>query len=553
MRRVRFLAIVAAAALALAGCATIPTGGSVQGQRIDTNSGGSALLNLPDEPQAGASQSEILEGFIRAGAGPQDSYKVARDFLTDDFRSTWSPSASVLLTPSAISPVQTSDHTMSLTISIVAEVDSAGRYSVSDSPTSRSFDFSFQKNAQGEWRISSAPNGTILANSRFTSVFQQAYPLYFFDPSFQYLVPDVRWFPTSDAVGTRIVSELLAGDSDWLSAGVLASAFPTGTTVNSVTIDGGVATVSLGNQVLGQSQLAQWQMLQQLTYTLSTLSQVRSVKILAGGLPVAIPDIATPPDRYQTVDGSVVGGVGDAFGVLGSDSVAALPGIGDAVGKLGARGASLSHDRAAVAVLGSGGVSLVRAGTTTAIDTRAGLAVPTIDPWGYVWSVPKADPSGLVAIDPAGKPHALPLGQDGRVVSINVSRDGTRLLVGLTGASGSRLVIAGIERDQHLVPTALVKPLTISVGTGTLIDAAWVDSSTVAALQQGTPDDSVTSYRLGGTTTPLGGVADAVQLVSGNDTNGLRLLDSHGIVYRPSGGQGWFDTGLSADFLATPD
>ena len=45
----------------------------------------------------------------------------------------------------------------------------------------------------GEWRISGGPDGIVLSQSSFSVVFTER-ALYFFDPTYTYLIPDVRWF-----------------------------------------------------------------------------------------------------------------------------------------------------------------------------------------------------------------------------------------------------------------------------------------------------------------------------------------------------------------------
>ncbi len=165
---------------------------------------------------------DILQGFIRAGRGPQNQYSVAREFLTSD--ADWSGTARVLISASAITPVQVDDDTMSITINVVAEVDATGRYITSASTQTLVYDFAV---VDGEFRISSAAPGTVLTPRGFSSAFAE-YPLYFFDPSFSYLVPDLRWFPETQGVADRIVRELLAGPTTWMQANVVFSAFPVG-------------------------------------------------------------------------------------------------------------------------------------------------------------------------------------------------------------------------------------------------------------------------------------------------------------------------------------
>jgi len=560
MRRVRPIVAVAALAAVLAGCASIPRGGAVSSLEISADDAASDPLTLPEGPQPDATPEQIVQGFIRAGRGPQDNYRVAREFLTDELAQSWSPIASVLVSASAIAPAQLDDDSWELTIGVSASVDAGGRYAPTSSAESRTLDFDLVQNADGQWRISSAPDGTVLPPSRFETVFT-SYPLYYFDPSYRYLVPELRWFPRSSTVARRIVSELVAGQSSWLSSGVLLSAFPTGTEAGAVDVQDGEASVALSNEVVAAPDLSKWRMLQQLSYSLAALGEVQSVVIEVSGVPVAVPDdLETPPDRYLSVDPSLVGVVDDGFGVVGADGTTPLPGLSVDVAQLRPTGASLARDRSAVALRGAdgaGAILVARDAAPVVLDDRAGLAVPSLDPWGFTWSVPQDDPAGLVAIEPTGAEHPLPLPVTGRVVSIDVSRDGTRLLIGVDGADGPRLVVLGIDRDDARVPTALVQGSVVTVGSGRLVDATWVDTSSVAALVVPSPASdpditSVVSVTLGGTQLRLGEVRGGSVLVSGNGLAGLRLVDAEGEVFRPSGGQGWFDTGTRVALLATP-
>ena len=551
----RILAVVGtllAVAMLLAGCANIPTGGGVSKLTIDQDSGDSAPVTLPDEPVKGASQEEILAGFIRAGRGPQLNYQVAREFLTDAFSSKWNPNSGVLISSSPIISAPLGDGALQISISVAAEVDASGRYTSYAAPQIKPLQFAFAKDKAGQWRIAAAPDGTILTPNRFASIFH-AYPLYFFDPSFQYLVPDQRWFADTRSIATLIIKGLLAGPSDWLSGGVLLSAFPNGTelTPGSPTVESGIATVDLSTQVSAESATSQRRMVQQLTQSLTQLGTVRSAAISVGGFPLTVTNGPVPAIR-QDVLSDPIGFEKGAFGVLVDGTVRALPGVGPAIDKLAPLGATVGRDGTDVAVLSSAGVSVVR-GTAAAVllDRRAGLAVPSSDPEGFVWSVPTGQPGAIIAYDTSGKPHPVAFSVDGTVVSMDVSRDGTRVLLALTTSSGPKLLVAGIVRDKDLVPTGLGPPVYPAIGSGALLDASWIDSDSVVVLSQDGASTAVDSYDIGGGRSSLGSLDSGVAVVGGNAAAGIRVRDSSGAVFSPSGSFGWQDTGLHASFLAS--
>jgi len=542
----RLLVPALALLMLLAGCVGIPTSGSVQTAPIDADPDEVPQIALPESPQAGQSMDEILLGFIKAGRGPQNSYQVAEEFLTAEARTDWSGTARVLISASTITPVRVDDDTLTITINVTAEVDASGRYVASASTQTLSYDFEV---VDGEFRISSSAPGTVLTPNGFSVAFDE-YPLYFFDPSFRYLVPDLRWFPATRAAAQRIVTELLGEPVPWLGPGVLFSAFPSGT-VGEAQYEAPRVDVELSPDVRAESPQAQQRMVQQLEQSLGTLPNVTDVGVTAGGLSVASSGgVVTPEFRYAVHD--LVGGVGGTFGTVAPEgTVTPLAVIGTRADGLQPQQVSLSRNRLSVAVLGSGGVSLVgSSGSPIPVDGRSGLVAPTIDPHGYVWSVPASNPAGLQATGSDAVVHQIQLEADGQVVAIELSRDGARLLVALSTPSGPRLFVSGVLRDADLVPVALGTPYPLPVD-GNIVDVAWVDEVRVAVLRAAESGTTVDVLALGGPTERLGPVDSGIGIVGGNGEEGLRVLAATGEVLRPSGAGGWVDTGLIASFLGT--
>lgn len=544
MRSGRVAALVVGALLVLSGCVAIPVSGDVQIRPIDVPPEDAPNVALPPSPVAGQSPVEIVQGFLNAGRAPQSRYSVAREYLAPT--AEWSPTSRVLVTSSAINPVPVDDDTVTVTVTVVGEVDASGRYTAVPSQVQTlSYDI---VDVDGEFRIAEADPGTVLSRNGFTSAFG-AYPLYFYDASFDYLVPDLRWFPISRDVADRIVDELLVGPAAWLGTGVLFSAFPPGTTGEAENLAPRV-TVVLDPAVRSESVSTQRRMVEQLRASLRALENWTDLVVTAGEIELAPAGDPAPESVYFVGDG-VVGGVDGAFGGLTVTGVVPLEKIGTRANALGAVGATLAPDRASVAVLGSGGVSLVPpVGDPIPIDTRAGLVVPSLDPHGFTWSVPRADPGALVVVSNTGEASALPLPVDGRVVALEVARDGARALVALSTADGPRLIVLGVQRDADLVPVAFGSVYELPV-RGPIRDIAWVDGTHVAVLSVGETDAEVEVLALGGPSEPLGSIEGATSIVGGNLIAGIRVLLADGTVYRPSEAGGWRDTGIVASFLGT--
>jgi hypothetical protein len=546
MRARRWVSVVAAwgVVLALAGCVAIPTSGDVHSEQIDLDADEVPTVVLPPSPVPGQTPVEIVQGFLNAGRAPQNRYQVAQEFLAPS--AEWTGTSRVLVTSSAINPVAVDADTVAVTVTVIGEVDGSGHYTeVPSQVQTLSYDIT---TVDGENRIARADPGTLLSRNGFATAFG-AYPLYFYDPSFEFLVPDLRWFPITRDVADRIVGELLLGPTAWLGAGVLFSAFPQGTTGDAV-YRAPVVSVDLGADVRTESALTQRRMLDQLESSLRSLGNVTEFVVTAGEFDLApASDDAPPEDDYRVNDGTI-GGVNGRFGVLTADGVVALSGIGTRADQLQPGAAVLARDRDSLVVLGPAGVGLVpSSGDPVPIDGRPGLVAPGLDTHGFVWSVPRADPGGLV-VATGGEQFPLPLAVDGEVVALEVSRDGARVLVALATATGPRLFVIGVQRNADMVPVAFGAAYELDP-RGAIIDVAWVDGTHVAVLSTGQDGTEVDVLALGGPPEELGEIDGAIAVVGGNLVAGIRVLLADGTVHRPSEAGGWRDTGVVASFLGT--
>lgn len=538
------------AATLLAGCAGIPTVSQVGSQPIDADDD-NPRQTLADSPQPGATPEELLGGFLRAQRAPKGDYSVAREYLTDEFRTVWSPTAGVAITNTPIVPTVIDEDSITVNVRIDSVVNANGNYSDLAQPQAETLAYEFQLNADGEWRISAAPAGTLLPPERFTDVFA-ASSLYFYDPSGAYLVPDVRWFPDTTSRATRIVTELLRGQSPWYAEGVLVTAFPGGTTLEGISVVNGRASVDMSGDIAAQPAAAKWRMQQQLQWSLATLGDYGSVQMTVGGFPVQVVE-GPIPDRVLAVTPKTLGFADNSFGYISRGSVERLPDLSARVEGLGPLGATLSRDGTEVAVRSAEGAWLVRdEGDPVLVDTRAGVLDPGVDNDGYVWTVPAGSPSSIVATGADQVPHPVPAPYlDGTVKALEVSRDGARLLVATQTLDGPAVWMIGIVRNADGVPSALGSPLLLVVDDTPILDAAWVDASTVATLSTTGTDARVDLYRIGGRHEAFGAVERGVQLVGGNTSDGVRVRAADGDVWRRTSSGGWQSTGIIASFLGT--
>ncbi|MEP6480812.1 MAG: LpqB family beta-propeller domain-containing protein [Rhodoglobus sp.] len=544
-----------AALLLLAGCVGIPTSGGVQtGPVIDYQLNPDFVV-LPSDPRAGSTQDEILTDFMQAVRGPQNDYAVARKFMTKSLALSWDPDARVDIrtTPAATNPGAAPD-SLQYTVTSRAYVDPDGRY-IEQGLATQTLQFAFAKE-NGEWRISSAANGIVLSQSSFGVVFTER-ALYFFDPSHTYLVPDVRWFPSRATIPVRIVGALLAGPSSWLSHGVLVSAFPVATTLdqgaNSVDVEAGTTTVDLSKEAFAATPTQRSLMRQQLAATLG----VSDVQMTVGGLELSAPEDASAIVNPTPVESAMLVGTGTSIGFDSGAGVSQISGLSPKLLAAGAVSLTLSNDKQSAAFLGADGIAYIaRNGgdEPLAVDSRGGLTAPTLDPFLFVWSAQAGSAASLTSFGADGVEHPVQSGlpADAQIVSMAVSRDGTRMLLYLSTGVGPKLFVAGVIRGQDNAPAALGELVPLAVSTDDPISATWVDDRTVAVAAQADGLVAVTAFELGGPSASLGSLADARAIVGGTGgADGLRVLRNTGDTDRPAGSGGWVSTGIKATFLGT--
>ena len=155
----------------------------------------------------------------------------------------------------------------------------------------------------GEWRISDLPDGTAIPEETFKVIYG-AYPIYFYDPTFTYAVPDVRWFIQKKTV-KAMTSALLGGPAPYLK-GAVVSAFPSGIKLarESVPVVSGAAQVDLtAKDLVEASNEDRLRMQTQLALTFRSQPDVINVELRANQDLVRVEDNGSvlPPVRDENV------------------------------------------------------------------------------------------------------------------------------------------------------------------------------------------------------------------------------------------------------------
>lgn len=518
--------------LALTACTGLPTSGYVnpgRGPQVDDTQ---AFAFVPDGPQDDATPAEIVEGFLRAGSGPADDWATAKLFLAPGTQ--WDPRSRVTIdrladrraTPNA------DGTSVAVALTTVAAVDADGAYAPTAAGSAETLSYTLTR-VDDQWRISSAPDGVVLYEEVFPTVYQSASVAYF-DPSYSFIVPDVRWFPRP-LVASRVATALVDGQpSAWL-AGAVRSAFPDELSLvgRSVTLSSdGIAQVQLPRVALSLDRTTLDRMQTQLVRSLATAG-INEVQMTVEGTPIAASEVSV---RVTRVDPSpaVLTAVG-VFGALAGDAVEPIDGLSDAVESLSPAAVELEADRSLAAVRTQQGAvaSALSDGRTFLLDDRAGLIAPSIDGAGEIWSVPANAPTQVRAITPEGVPrevgNAWP--DAAEIVSMQVSRDGTRVAAIVTVSGVREVWVAGIEREGTEVN--LGPPHVLSFTQQGAFDLAWLDDTTVGVLVTADGVSRLRELNVGGRGTEATAPDGARTLAAGSTS--VRVLDDQGRLYSRRG------------------
>ena len=564
-RRTRGLRGIAllVAALLLPACAGLPTSGDVTvGLVLGESPQDVDFLPVASGPIAGAGPQEIVEGFVEAGITTSDNWATAREFLAPALQRAWRPAAGVSIDAGTDTRVLTSSvpedavddadsAEVQVRLDLVASVDESGAYAEALGPSP--VKFALERMDDGEWRITQAPDGIVIDQQRFANVFE-GYPLQYFDGEWSRLVPDVRWFPRRQSPATTVTQALIDGSpSDWLDPAV-QTAFPADVQLaqDAVLITDQVAEVALTRSATGLDQVTLSRMRTQLQATLKaagvSVSQVRFAvdgRTLEAGV---VELVDAPPDVGTLVlqDG--------VFGRIVGDEVTAIPGITEGIVAIDQPIVSIdvaADDSQAAVQLSDGHVYLVAEGSIDELDSRVGLIEPSMDPYGYTWTVPAGEPAALHArgSDVVEHPVANAWPAASAISDLRVSADGARVAAVVTVGQQRWVVVAAVVRDPAGVPVELGDVKQVTQLSAPAIGLAWLGSERLGVLID-PQSPQVLTQMVGGPGTAEAAPEDAVSIAGARTVGGLRIVGVGGQLFAHAG-SAWREIAAGISVLAT--
>ncbi|PJM76255.1 LpqB family beta-propeller domain-containing protein [Bifidobacterium simiarum] len=460
-----------AALMLVSGCSMgLPTSGPVERVTLSQNEDHRVYID-PQGPSDGAEPEQIVEGFIDSlPAGPQsDGFRVVREFLTDAARKTWKPDSRTVIYSGEPRISRRADQMetqsrgsqsasrVGVTVSYdqIGVVDSRGVYSAEGSTGSSTIDLRLVK-VNGQWRISSLPDGISIAQTGFFQVFRQV-ELYQLADSGKTLIPDQRWFPWRQW-RTLAVRELLREPASWLGdAARSVGDDGISLAMDSVPVSKGVVQVKLTSGVMALTAAERAKLVRRIRLTLGDGSGEYRLSVtddagqdLSGADEHESIVINQPPRHLYSLANNFILSIasnnlvrlGDVAGRFGEATGMAFTSRGGAVLRSDNIVECVTKDTDSCGTLfGGNEVSLLREG----IDDE-------------VWAVSKDSSQIMVHRDGQERRFSASFLEGRQITAFDISPEGSRAVIAVGGRRGSndgKVVMIGIGRDSSQLPTSL--------------------------------------------------------------------------------------------------
>jgi Lipoprotein LpqB beta-propeller domain/Sporulation and spore germination len=556
--RRRPLAVLAAVtgALVISGCVSVPNAGPVLSYPVNQETGSQSGQNMQiiaKPPGSGWNPQQIVNGYLIAAAAFGNQAAVAREYLTPGQSKLWNPSswsAYVYQTRPNVGAPQyqaapsppaakggksgkggkggpSAKHTPTeATVEVDGKIQAIlsiqdGTYGPSASGSDGAGPVPFQLvNTGGQWRISSVPSDLLLTPAQFADDYELR-NLYFFDPSYDSLVPDpvyVSLQASASTLAKDLVVYLEKQPTGWLNGGATETAFPPDIKVK-VVLAGNLATVDVTGKITeAQQRQVQSQLLWTLVGSGQGGAQVQFVELIVNGQPFG--SAVNPVQNVTQAIYKPATDAGSTFYYLGSAgelySQAGPTGKPVPIAKIGAGWTQIavSKDGKYLAALGNNGALFI--GPIRGPLMRqpgAGYTTLSWDPTDNLWTTTGANaqiylfrtgasPNSRQAIPisvtltPSG---SIPAG--GQLTALQIAPDGVRAAMII---DSDTLAFGAIVWEEPGTGPGLgsvkiqLSPFSVTNYTSVFTAVTWYGPDNVITL--GGPGSTLTEYPVSGGT-----------------------------------------------------
>ncbi len=506
-RRCCVLAVLVAGALVLAGCTGVPTGSAPETVRPV---GVGQQSNGVPPPPPGAPARLILQKFLEANTSDPLKHSTAREYLTPAARNRWSATTVTVIADERVDIYDSTRRTIGVSGRKVGTVDSHGVYTptldgVGHGGAKVEFVFGIDQ-VRGQNRISTLSNGLLLTEDQFVKNYAQR-PLYFFDSSDTYLVPDVRYSALTDPgqLADWMLDQLAQGPAPDLASVVNTNTLPTNTgPAQAQRISVRITAAAVTVQIPGSRQLSadvRNRLAAQIGFTLNRAVNVGEMTMVDGNRPVQVPRVngtkfsagdfaaeAGPPlptpAVFYVCNGRVCTANGHTLrGPLGTGSVL--------LDSVALTRSSTDGELLVAGVQGTGNQQRLLVGTQN--DGLRATTLPAGSLTRPAWAPGRSEVwvgAGpvLYRITTNGRASQVTRVQipavagGGRFVAVRISPDGSRVALVVSGANGKpQLFVGGVVRNGSTVQVEGA-PTQISPDGVIVRDVAWIDPVKLYAI-----------------------------------------------------------------------
>lgn len=565
--------LVVLLAVLLAGCVSVPTAGRVERVEGQQQTCQNCVAVEVAPPSPGDDPRQIVDGFLRANANYQPTYRVARQYLTRESAQSWKPEAGVTVYDGTTA---VEGDQVTLGGRVVGVVADDRSYTARDVGLSQRFMVVKQ---DGEWRIDKPPAGLLVADYWFKQ-FYSSYDLFFLAnarPSSQpgavqspVLVPDPIYLPTFRSpsnVASALIKALLDKPTAWLAPSV-TTAIPPGTTlsVDSVTITDGIASVPLSDTVLTLPDTQRSLLTAQIVYTLKQALAIRGVAITVNQQGFRVPEsdpstLVVPVSAISTQLDPVSPNAGNQLYVV-RDGKVSLVDAGTSelrrfAGDLGPEpvaSLAVSVTDTDLAAVTHGGTRLVATTTAgagakarTVLSGAEGLVRPQFTRFGELWALGRKDGRQQLwrIVDREATVVTAPELEGRDIEAFRFSPDGVRIAFLERTATGSRVSVARVDRGDRVEIKGLRQLNTTQTDTPQLKsmkDVSWLDATHLLVLGSATPKEAAGPYAV---SEDASTITDQGEALSWDPVDVAVLLRTQSAVVRSSNGQTWRDQGTT--------
>ncbi|MFI0720137.1 LpqB family beta-propeller domain-containing protein [Streptomyces sp. NPDC021224] len=587
--RVAKVVLPLSAALLLAGCASMPSGGEVS--KVDDSQqaeGDTQVRVFGVPPQPHESPSSIVNGFLEATTSGETDFATAKQYLSADLKKHWNPLAGITVlssvprAPQSDPDTKATQETVVLTSRETATVDAGNAYRLSTA--------SFHEDVQlvkenGEWRISVLDNGLLLSAADFQRIYHSVNMFYFAvrgsgdgPGGRQTLIADPVYLRRQqpDTLAATVTA-LLGGPSKWL-APVVTTAVPAGARLHG----GDTASVSLDDsqrlQVrLDKADKVRGEACRRLAAQLfATVQGQSSVPLSSAQVQRADGSEACAATRDEALEygpGTLVGTANEQFyigtekhnllmtpsgnttgfpvrGPLGADKAdlrsVAVRRDGDAAAAVRTDGRQL-----VVAQLADGATVRTAPVTSAAKDPKNGLSAPSWDGFDDLWVADRNPAVSRLYVlpDGTGQPVTVDVPElAGRVESLRVASDGLRIALVVSEGGRDRLMLGRVDRGGTVAqPQFTVQDLRdITPVDESVLSVSWAGGSRLVVLgsDPAGSGQQIQWVSTDGSVSPASdtiGEADSVAASEAppDQATGSLVAASHGSVYWQSPDLNW--------------